>query len=211
MGLYPLHCRAGACRDPSSRRTGQRPQSQRLGASPRGRSPAACQNPGPAAAILAGRRHRQGHSDCILCGQIPDHQFLGYLVRTLPHRNTPASGPALRMGGPRRDRGRHRGRLPRQGAGLRQTHENQLSAAHGRAGRAGRRRGPGVDSPVFPFTVFTDRRGEVVALFIGELHRPQAELILAEVQNLDKGSIELPAARKAIAEGLQALQAQRAD
>ncbi len=69
----------------------------------------------------------------------------------------------------------------------------------------------GVDSPVFPFTVLTDRRGEVVALFIGELHRPQAELILAEVQILDKGSIELPAARKAIAEGLQALQAQRAD
>jgi hypothetical protein len=45
----------------------------------------------------------------------------------------------------------------------------------------------GVDSPVFPFTVFTDRRGEVVALFVGELHRPQAELILREVQNLNRG------------------------
>ncbi len=64
----------------------------------------------------------------------------------------------------------------------------------------------GVDSPVFPFTVFTDRRGEVVALFIGELHRPQAELILGAVQNLDKGLIELPAARQAIAEGLRSLQ-----
>ncbi len=63
----------------------------------------------------------------------------------------------------------------------------------------------GVESPVFPFTVFTDRRGEVVALYIGELHRPQAELILSEVQNLNKDLVELPAARKAIAEGLRAL------
>jgi thiol-disulfide isomerase/thioredoxin len=36
----------------------------------------------------------------------------------------------------------------------------------------------GVQTPVFPFTVFTDRRGEVVALFVGEMHQPQAELIL---------------------------------
>ena len=63
----------------------------------------------------------------------------------------------------------------------------------------------GVVSPVFPFTVFTDRRGEVVALFIGELHRPQAELILSEVQNLNKDLVELKAARRAIAEGLSAL------
>jgi thiol-disulfide isomerase/thioredoxin len=63
----------------------------------------------------------------------------------------------------------------------------------------------GVQSPVFPFTVFTDRRGEVVALFIGELHRPQAELILSEVQNLNKDLVGLTAARRAIAEGLSAL------
>ena len=63
----------------------------------------------------------------------------------------------------------------------------------------------GVVSPLFPFTVFTDRRGEVVALFIGELHRPQAELILAQVQNLNKDLVQLPAARRTIAEGLRAL------
>jgi thiol-disulfide isomerase/thioredoxin len=63
----------------------------------------------------------------------------------------------------------------------------------------------GVQSPVFPFTVFTDRRGEVVALFIGELHRPQAELILSEVQNLNQDLVGLKAARRAIAEGLSAL------
>jgi thiol-disulfide isomerase/thioredoxin len=64
----------------------------------------------------------------------------------------------------------------------------------------------GVASPVFPFTVFTDRRGEVVALFIGELHKPQAELILSQVQKLNEGQIELPAARLAITQGLSALE-----
>jgi thiol-disulfide isomerase/thioredoxin len=68
----------------------------------------------------------------------------------------------------------------------------------------------GVGSPVFPFTVFTDRRGEVVALYIGELHRPQAELILSEVQNLNKDLVDLPAARRAIADGLHALAAKNA-
>jgi thiol-disulfide isomerase/thioredoxin len=68
----------------------------------------------------------------------------------------------------------------------------------------------GLESPVFPFTVFTDRRGEVVAVFVGELHRPQAELILSQVQNLNKDLVELPAARKAIAEGLGALKSKNA-
>jgi thiol-disulfide isomerase/thioredoxin len=68
----------------------------------------------------------------------------------------------------------------------------------------------GVDSPVFPFTVFTDRRGDVVALFVGELHRPQAELILGEVQHLNQGTIELQAARQAIALGVQQLAAKHA-
>jgi thiol-disulfide isomerase/thioredoxin len=63
----------------------------------------------------------------------------------------------------------------------------------------------GVESPVFPFTVFTDSGGDVVALFIGQLHRPQADLILAEVQSLNEGRVQLPAARQAITEGLRAL------
>jgi peroxiredoxin len=63
----------------------------------------------------------------------------------------------------------------------------------------------GMAAPVFPFTVFTDRRGEVVTLFVGELHRPQAELILAQVEGLNQNRVELPAARRAIADGLQAL------
>jgi peroxiredoxin len=63
----------------------------------------------------------------------------------------------------------------------------------------------GVASPVFPFTVFTDRRGEVVALFMGELHRPQADLILSVVRELNQDTLKLPAARRSIAEGLRAL------
>jgi hypothetical protein len=63
----------------------------------------------------------------------------------------------------------------------------------------------GVGTPVFPFTVFTDSRGEVVTLFIGELHKPQAELILAEVQNLNQGLVQLTEARRMIAAGLGAL------
>ena len=63
----------------------------------------------------------------------------------------------------------------------------------------------GVESPVFPFTVFTDRRGDVVALFVGELHRPQADLIMSAVQNLDSGALQLTQARRQIAEQLDAL------
>jgi thiol-disulfide isomerase/thioredoxin len=63
----------------------------------------------------------------------------------------------------------------------------------------------GMASPAFPFTVFTDRRGEVVALFVGELHRPQADFILSQVQNLNQQRIQLPEARRAIADGLEAL------
>jgi hypothetical protein len=60
---------------------------------------------------------------------------------------------------------------------------------------------------VFPFTVFTDRRGEVVALYFGELHRAQADLILSVVQRLNDNRVELAAARQTIAQGLHALAA----
>jgi thiol-disulfide isomerase/thioredoxin len=63
----------------------------------------------------------------------------------------------------------------------------------------------GMDSPALPFTVFTDQRGEVVALFVGELHRPQADFILSEVQSLNQEHIQLPEARRAIAERLEAM------
>jgi thiol-disulfide isomerase/thioredoxin len=67
--------------------------------------------------------------------------------------------------------------------------------------------GFGMASPAFPFTVFTDRRGEVVTLFLGELHRPQAEFILSQVQNLNQDRIQLPEARRTIAEWLEKIAA----
>lgn len=63
----------------------------------------------------------------------------------------------------------------------------------------------GMDSPAFPFTVFTDRRGEVVALFIGELHRPQVDFILSKVSDLNQDLVQIPEARRTIAEGLKKL------
>ncbi len=68
----------------------------------------------------------------------------------------------------------------------------------------------GVASPVFPFTVFTDERGELVALYLGELHRPQIELILGIVGELNAGRLDLPAARRALVAGLDRLRADRA-
>jgi thiol-disulfide isomerase/thioredoxin len=67
----------------------------------------------------------------------------------------------------------------------------------------------GVDSPAFPFTVFTDQRGEVVALFVGELHKTQADLILSVVRSLDQNRVQLPEARHTIAEGLRSLSAEQ--
>jgi thiol-disulfide isomerase/thioredoxin len=63
----------------------------------------------------------------------------------------------------------------------------------------------GVESPVFPFTVFTDRRGQIVTLFVGELHKAQADLILSVVQNVNADGMPLATARHAITDGLHAL------
>ena len=60
----------------------------------------------------------------------------------------------------------------------------------------------GVASPVFPFTVFTDNGGEIVALFIGELRPAQADLILSRVQSVDRHELSLSEARRSIAAGL---------
>jgi len=63
----------------------------------------------------------------------------------------------------------------------------------------------GFDSPAFPFTVFTDRQSRIVALFVGELHPAQAELILGTIQRVNSGQMEVAAARSAIFAGLQKL------
>ncbi len=48
----------------------------------------------------------------------------------------------------------------------------------------------------FPFTVFTDSRGRIVTLHVGELHREQAEVILGAVQDLEAGRKDLAAAQQ---------------
>lgn len=67
----------------------------------------------------------------------------------------------------------------------------------------------GVESPVFPFTVFTDDQGDVVTLYVGELHPPQADLILSMVDSLNANRLSLADARQRIAVGLRELKVKR--
>ncbi|HEY5020711.1 MAG TPA: TlpA disulfide reductase family protein [Steroidobacteraceae bacterium] len=63
---------------------------------------------------------------------------------------------------------------------------------------------------VFPFTVFADREARVVAVKVGELHQDEADFILDRVEDIDRGSLTLAAAREAIAARLRDLAVQRA-
>jgi len=61
-----------------------------------------------------------------------------------------------------------------------------------------------------PFSVFADERNRIVAIKVGELHRNEADAILAQMRALRAGTIGLPEARAAIAESLKAFSMQRA-
>ena len=63
----------------------------------------------------------------------------------------------------------------------------------------------GVTTPAFPFTVFTDRRGQIVALYIGELHKAESDLILSAVFEVNQDRLAVDAARERIAAGLARL------
>lgn len=56
----------------------------------------------------------------------------------------------------------------------------------------------GMEAMGFPFTVFTDSRGGIVTVHLGELHAPQAEVILAAVGDVEAGRLDLEAARARI-------------
>lgn len=64
--------------------------------------------------------------------------------------------------------------------------------------------------PVFPFTVFADRSGQIITLKIGEMHPQEASLILDRIHDLDRGKLDLASARQEIASGIAALAAERA-
>ncbi len=60
----------------------------------------------------------------------------------------------------------------------------------------------GIETIALPFTVFTDSKGRIAAIHVGELHRPQAEAILKVVREVDSGTIDMAAARALIRERL---------
>jgi thiol-disulfide isomerase/thioredoxin len=67
----------------------------------------------------------------------------------------------------------------------------------------------GMDT-AFPFTIFADSRGDIVAVKVGELHADEAQLILGQVTAVDAGKVALADARGAISSGLRSLAIARA-
>jgi len=65
----------------------------------------------------------------------------------------------------------------------------------------------GLGSTGFPFTVFTDNRGRIVAAHLGEMHRNEADLILDTVIAVNEGTLTLEEAKTRIAAGLEELDA----
>jgi thiol-disulfide isomerase/thioredoxin len=63
----------------------------------------------------------------------------------------------------------------------------------------------GVEAVGFPFTIFTDTQGRIVAAHMGELTRPQADLILGAVREVSAGRQTPEQARSTIEAGLAAL------
>lgn len=63
----------------------------------------------------------------------------------------------------------------------------------------------GIDAIGFPFTIFTDRQGRIVAAHLGELTEAEAGLILGAVRKVDAGTLTPLAARAEIEAGLPAL------
>ena len=63
----------------------------------------------------------------------------------------------------------------------------------------------GIANIGLPFTAFTDSSGRIATIHVGELHRPQAEVILALVREVDAGTIDMAAARAQIREKLSDL------
>jgi thiol-disulfide isomerase/thioredoxin len=63
----------------------------------------------------------------------------------------------------------------------------------------------GVEAVGFPFTIFADRQGRIVAAHVGELTEPEARVILGAVRRVDAGSLTPAQARTEIETALAAL------
>jgi len=66
----------------------------------------------------------------------------------------------------------------------------------------------GMEAAGFPFTIFTDRGGRIVTVHVGELHRPEATLILSAVEDVSAGRLDMEAARARIRAGMASLKQQ---
>jgi thiol-disulfide isomerase/thioredoxin len=66
----------------------------------------------------------------------------------------------------------------------------------------------GISAVGFPFTAFTDQRGRIVALHLGELLAPQADVILDAVQRVNRGELTIAEARTGVATSLAALESE---
>ena len=66
----------------------------------------------------------------------------------------------------------------------------------------------GVDIVGFPFTVFSDNQGRIIAAHVGELTRPQAEVILGAIERVNSGEMSPDQARSEITAGIDGLKAQ---
>lgn len=64
----------------------------------------------------------------------------------------------------------------------------------------------GVGSLGFPFTVFTDAQGRIVLTHLGELTRPQSEVMLDTVGKVNRGELTVAAARVVAAKQLDQLE-----
>jgi thiol-disulfide isomerase/thioredoxin len=66
----------------------------------------------------------------------------------------------------------------------------------------------GMETMGFPFTVFTDKRGRIVTIHVGELHEPEAAAILSAVADVDAGRLTLEAARSDVEQAVAASRAE---
>jgi thiol-disulfide isomerase/thioredoxin len=66
----------------------------------------------------------------------------------------------------------------------------------------------GVEVVGFPFTVFSDSQGRVIACHVGELTRPQAEVILGAIERVNSGAASPDQARSEITAGIDRLKGQ---
>jgi thiol-disulfide isomerase/thioredoxin len=65
----------------------------------------------------------------------------------------------------------------------------------------------GIEAVGFPFTAFTDATGRIINLHVGELTRPQAEVILEAIKRVNGGELTPATARTSIARQLAKLPA----